>query len=465
MRKQNRPHWAGPRYPLCALVLLVAMLLVACGSNQATTPATSDSATNPTTGAAAPPSEQTSGDGQAASGTPTTIRWMIWADDIANDQNMQDEIKLFNDSQSEVKVELIGVPWGDYTAKLQAMIAANTPPDVVAIQSEADFVSKGFVRPIDDLIASDKIDASRFVPGALEPAYDGKVYGFRHDTAYWLLYYNKDMFDAAGLAYPPASGWTLDEFMDTACKLSKADEGIWGMHNLHWLMGVLAQQQGLPYLSMVDGVPQYQLNDPETLAFYQKVGDFINKQNCQPTTDQNSSLGGADPFIAGRAAMKFDGNWAFGGMQKNATFKYGVAPVPGVKQPNAGMKIGIVPSSPNQEAAWTFLKWLTYEPEATRYRTERGMGQPALNDEQAIETFLNGPTAPEGLTDVYEAVSNPENSFTMLDVPGSAEANSIITPASDEVMNGLAQATDVIPAAVEQANAVLAEEWQRANSQ
>jgi multiple sugar transport system substrate-binding protein len=128
------------------------------------------------------------------------------------------------------------------------------------------------------------------------------------------------------------------------------------------------------------------------------------------------------------------------------------------------MKIGIGKTSKNQEAAWKFLKWLTYEPEATRFRAEVGIGMPAINDEQAINSFLNGESAPESLPAVYEVLTSPENTMTMLDVPGLSEANNILTPASDEVMNGLSQATDVIPPAVQQANEVLAEEWQKANA-
>jgi multiple sugar transport system substrate-binding protein len=314
-------------------------------------------------------------------------------------------------------------------------------------------------------MARDKIDTSRFLPGALEPAYDGKLYGFRHDTAFWLLYYNKDLFDKAGVAYPPATGWTLDEFMETACSLSKPDENQWGMHNLHWITGILIQQQGLPYLEMVDDKPQYRIDDPRTIAMYQKFGDFINQRNCQPTADQSSSLGGADPFIAGRAAMQFNGNWGFGYMKENATFNWGVASIPGTSQPNVGMKIGITKSSPNQEAAWTFLKWLTYEPEATRFRAERGMGQPALLDAEANKIFLSGPTAPDGLDAAVKALADPANSFQLLIVPGLNEANNLINPATDEIMNGLSAAADVLPPVVPKANEILVKEWNKATGQ
>jgi multiple sugar transport system substrate-binding protein len=388
---------------------------------------------------------------------------MIWADDIANDKNLNAEVQMFNDTHPDIKVELIGATWSEYTSKLQAMTAAGTPPDVVSIQSEADFVSKGFMQPLDDVIKQDaSFDPNRFLPGALTPAYDGKLYGLRHDNAYWMLYYNKDLFDAAGVAYPPAAGYTLDRFMEVACQLTKPDQGQWGMHNLNWLNGILAQQQGLPYLEMVDGAPQYKLDDPKTLAFYQKIADFINKRNCQPTADQSSSLGGADPFLAGKAAMSFNGNWGFGNVKDNAKFNWDVAPLPGLKQPNVGMKVGLAKTGKNQQAAWTFLKWLTYEPEATRFRSEHGMGQPAINDQQAIDTFLKGPVSPPGLPAVFEALAKPENNFAVLDVPGATEANNVLTPVTDEVNNGLSAAADVIPAAVEQSNEVLAEEWKKA---
>ncbi|WP_043097276.1 ABC transporter substrate-binding protein [Kallotenue papyrolyticum] len=453
-----------------ALTLLAGLiLLVACGSPAVpSSPITSSpnatSQETTTAGQAAsanPSSSATTGSSTAPQDNVTTVRWLMYYDNVANDRNWQDEIKLFNDTHPHLKLEVIPTTWNDYVPKLQAMIAANTPPDVVALQNEAEFVAKGFVIPLDDLLQHDQIDRARFVPGALEAAYDGKIYGIRHDTAYWMLFYNKDLFDVAGEPYPPPHGYTLDQFMEVACRLSQPAQGHWGMHNLNWLTGILAQQQGLPYLELVDGVPRYRLDDPATLSFYQRVADFINVRNCQPTTDQSASFGNADPFIAGKAAMSFNGNWGFGGIKDQATFAWDVAPLPGLKQPNVGMKIGIVASSPNRAAAWEFVKWLTYEPEATRFRAERGMGQPAIVDPQAQQLFLEGPAAPPGLQAVMQVLNKPDNSFTLLDVPGLAEANNFINPAVDEVMNGLSQAREALPPAVQQANHVLVREWQR----
>jgi multiple sugar transport system substrate-binding protein len=463
MYQHHRSAQSRLRMPAGIALLAILALLTACAGTPTPTAAPPPTEPAATTAPETPPTEVLQAT-EATSGEPTTVTWLMFHPDVANDKNWQDEIALFNETHEDLKLEIIGVGWNDFAPKLQSMIAAGTPPDVVAIQNEGAFVSKGFVVPLDDLIARD-IDLDRFVNGGAEPAYDGKVYGFRHDTSYWMLYYNKDMFDAAGIDYPPAEGWTIEEFMDVACQLSRPEEGIWGMHNINWLTGFLVQQQGLPFLEMVDGVPQYRIDAPETMAFYQQLADFINVSKCQPSADDTASLGGADPFIAGKTAMQFNGNWAFGGMKDNAAFNYGVAPLPGLKQPNVGMKIGIVSSSKNQEAAWEFVKWLTYEPEAVRFRTERGMGQPAIADEQATDIYLSGPTTPDGAAEVLEVFADPSNGFTELDVPGKAEAQNIINPVVDEVINGTAQAVDVIPAAVEQANAAMAEVFKKETGQ
>jgi len=162
--------------------------------------------------------------------------------------------------------------------------------------------------------------------------------------------------------------------------------------------------------------------------------------------------------------MAFNGNWAFGDVKSKAEFKWAVAPIPGVAQPNVGMKVGITRGSKNQDAAWTFLKWLTYEPEATRFRSENGMGQPAITDQQANDTFLHGANAPEGLDTIVKQLSDPKNALAWPGYPGQSQADNIINPAVDQVIQGLNKAQDVLPGAVQKANQVLADEWQKAGA-
>jgi multiple sugar transport system substrate-binding protein len=436
---------------LSAVLIVCAIVLAVTAACTPAAPATSaPSGDAEPGGTSAPP---------ASASEPTTIQWLIWSDDITQEKNLLAEIDLFNAAHPEIKVEIIGAPWAEFTAKLQTMVAAGTPPDVVSIQNEAEYVSKGFMLQLDDLFKRD-LDVSNYVPGAHEPAYDGHYYGLRHDTSFWILFYNKDMFDAAGVAYPPAEGWTIEEFEEAACALSNPDENRWGMYNWNWIHGSVLEQRGIRWLDMVDGVPQFS-TDPKAVEVFQEIGDFINKSNCQINKDQSDSLSAGDPFISGYTAMKLDGNWSFGYITENAKFQWDIAPAPGVKQFVGGMKIGVAKTSKKQEAAWTFVKWLTYEPEATRYRAKAGMGQPAIADQEAWNTYYE--SAPASLKAIVEQLSKPENVFATLDPPGRSEADGILNPAIDEVWFATGAAADVLPQAIKDANEVLAREWKKAN--
>ncbi|NOK61840.1 MAG: sugar ABC transporter substrate-binding protein [Chloroflexi bacterium AL-W] len=433
----------------CRVLVIVVLLslLSACSNSSASTPA-----------------DGTTSDSGSPQQEPVEIQWLVWSDDVSQEGNLIEEIELFNTSQSDVIVELVAAPYGEFNAKLQAMIASNTAPDVISIQNESDAVAKGWLLSLDELMARDNLDVERFVPGAHTPAYDGKYYGFRHDMAYWVLFYNKDAFDQAGVPYPPEEGWSMDEFMEIACQFSNPAEQTWGVYNWHWLNPYIIQSMGLPYLETGSEGPQYMLDNPEVIEVYQMIGDFINERNCQPNADQSQSLVG-DPFTAGQTVMAFNGNWAFGKVQEDAQFAWDVAPVPGGKNGVFGMKIGIAQNSDAPDAAWTFLKWLTYEPEATRYRAERGMGQPAINDDEAWEIYLNGPTTPAGLQSVIDIMSDAANTIPEPDAPGKTQADGVLSPAIDEVWNGTGTAQEVMPSAVEKANEILSEEWAKINEQ
>ena len=55
------------------------------------------------------------------------------------------------------------------------------------------------------------------------------------------------------------------------------------------MLSKLMREKAAPeMLEMVNGVPQYRLDDPKTLAWYQRVADFINKDNCQPNADRSA---------------------------------------------------------------------------------------------------------------------------------------------------------------------------------
>ncbi|HEY8744743.1 MAG TPA: extracellular solute-binding protein, partial [Chloroflexota bacterium] len=128
-----------------------------------------------------------------------------------------------------VSIEPAGAKYDD---KVLTDVAGGTPPDVF-LQGGRDFglfVSKGVLQDLSALIARDHYDASDFFAVCMQlTTWKGKVYGLPDDLNLLGLYYNKDLFDKAGVAYPPttwgAPNWTWQDFEDTARKLTVTNGG------------------------------------------------------------------------------------------------------------------------------------------------------------------------------------------------------------------------------------------------
>lgn len=96
-------------------------------------------------------------------------------------------------------------------------------PDIAFLWPTPKYAAQGVLENLDTYIANSNYDLNDYWPGLLESAsYAGSVYGFPRDIGVDILYYNKDIFDAAGVAYPDDT-WTWTTFMDAAEKLTVKD--------------------------------------------------------------------------------------------------------------------------------------------------------------------------------------------------------------------------------------------------
>lgn len=197
-----------------ALVGIMAFSTAACGSNKG--------------------AEDTSSDG-SSSGKETTLRVLNWGSTV-EESIANDAIARFNEKYPDVKVEQTCVPvteWSDFIQKWITMSTSGEAPDVINLGLEAAqmAVENDLIQPLDDVVEEDE-----YLTG-LEEEYadsllDGfsvgdQLYGLPSGTQTMVMYYNKDMFDQAGIAYPQ-DGWTWDEFYKIAKQLTKADGSVYG---------------------------------------------------------------------------------------------------------------------------------------------------------------------------------------------------------------------------------------------
>lgn len=140
-------------------------------------------------------------------------------------------VEAFEAENPDIKVEVVGIPWGDTTPQLTIRTGAGTPPDVALVNSgdPAIFAAMGALAPIEEVVSAETLERMQWARGALidAPSYQGTQYGFTWYVFTFPLQYNKNVMEAAGLDpnSPPA---TWNEFLDAIIQVGQAGDGSIG---------------------------------------------------------------------------------------------------------------------------------------------------------------------------------------------------------------------------------------------
>lgn len=314
-------------------------------------------------------------------GEKVSITYGFW--DNAQEAAIKSQIEAFNQQFPEITVEPQIVPWGDYWTKLQTGIAGGETFDVFWINSASlpVYASAGALLPIDSIIGGDGgVDLANF-PAPIVDMYtwQGVHYGIPRDFDTIALFYNKDLFDAAGMAYPDDT-WTWDTFRATAEQLTDSGKGIWGGGlQTSWQEDYynFIFQNGGKLLS--DDMKTCVVDSPEASeAFVYLAGFFADELSPSIAVQQANPV--ADSlFPAGQVAMMPGGSFR-AGTYGAADAKIDVAPLPKGKERACvthGLSNVIWANAGHSGASLEFVKWLASE-EGETILGQSGATIPAL---------------------------------------------------------------------------------------
>lgn len=294
-----------------------------------------------------------------------TLTFMGWEASPLETQAVKDGIAEFENQFPNIKIEYTATLSGaEYTAKLLASHAGGSMPDVVFMQS-ADyrtFASKDVIADITDRFGED-YSLDDFLPSVQEEMIiDGKVYGIQSCIVTPVLYYNKDIFDAAQVEYPGTKPMKWEDFRQLAIKLTKDDIfGAYGVESTNMVMNALLASNGARVFS--DDYNSCTINTPEAKEVFEKVRSlrYDDKAAVDATTLENIGMSANQMLQTGKVAMVIDGSWA---LQELASMKFniGLAPIPyfSTSVTNAQAHLhSISTKSQHQDEAWEFIKFLS----------------------------------------------------------------------------------------------------------
>ncbi len=459
----------------------MAALLAACGGQ--TAPAGQTAAPTSAAGAAPTPAPApTAASGAAPQENPlyneTEGAQGPWPKNVVADPSAKVEIsvahawdatfferqkqfdKLFMERHPNIVVKAENTPWGDFRQKYMTQAAGNALPDLLYVHFSwgQDFAKNELVKPLDDYIAKEKdfnqADFSK--PSLVSYTRDGKLYGIPYDEGPGNLYYNKDLFDKAGVKYPDDS-WTLDTLKEVAIKLTSGEgpNKIFGLGSLPGMGDSLVAPSYLfPFGGQFLTEPKedvYKGNEPEAVKAMEWWEELRTKGAAPSPADMQNVAWPAFQF--GKIAMVHEGSWATPPISQNSKFNWDIAKWPKgpVKQStfSAGSAYSITRDSKNPDAAWIYLnEYLSSAGQAYMWGMT-GRGSPSRLS--AWPSYLNSKFAPPGAKFVEEAMRSFA-SHDIIDQPTGPKVTQAAGPIWDLVVAGqlkVKDALDQIKAAVD----------------
>lgn len=314
-------------------------------------------------------------------------------------------------------------PQSSLMEKMNANAAAGTLPDVQEIQGlfVNPFIRDGAFIALDDYIADADLDMSDFFPRVMEEwVWEGQTYGIPLVAAPELLYYNRSMFDAAGLEYP-SDDWTYDDLREAAIRLTLDDQGRnaadpnfdpttikqWGFNTNPGSLAIWAHMYVEPWggnFCANEACTQVDMDTPENLEALNFWYDLVVNQHAalaDPYSGAQTGVPG-DPFISGFAAMGFNGFFGIGQLKATGAFPFGVAQPPQGPAARASSLstrgYAIAANSEYQEEAWKLIQALTSPEFLSAMWALPGHSVPARRS--AAQTILDLGGPPDDLSPV-----------------------------------------------------------------
>lgn len=322
-----------------------------------------------------------------------TITFMNFTSSGANEDVLQAMVDKFMADNPGIKVEIQTYGYGDYFTQLATKIAGGSAPDVFELNIEnfRAYADKGAIIELDPILAEEGIDVSTIHPRALGAfKVNNKIYGLPTKFSNVVMFYNKDLFDEAGIDYP-TKDWTWEDELEAAQAIRDLGENIFGVYRpiqTHEFYKTVAQNGG----SMMNSAQTaFTLNSPQNIEALEMMIARRNDSNVTPTNDQMGGMGDWDLFKSGRLGMLITGIWAFGDFTQNIDFEWDIAVEPGIKQKATHFfsdSVVVSSSSKQKEAATKFAAYIAGSPEVAEKRLEANWDLPVALTDAVIEEYL-----------------------------------------------------------------------------
>lgn len=446
-------------------VTLAVTLLAGCGSaggasDGASTDGSSTAAEKEEDGTGS--AEEAVDPGTASEGDPVKL---VVATYLTESDGLETNIwykfsQKYTELHPNVTFEIFTTDSDSYNDKVLTMLAGGDQVDIFwphTIPNYVNFIRNGYVHELNSFAEAEGMDLHEAFSGIEESITysDGKIYAYPFAQHVWAIYYNKDMFDAAGMEYPQ-NNMTWEEYGALIEQMTSGEGAskVYGGHFQDWPASV----QNIGISSTVHTVVEPDVDYSFLKYAYDTVLNLQDKGYVMDyATMSSNNLHYHSLFVNQNIATMYMGTWETGNLIGSAEkgeldFNWGICNAPynqteGGQPGNCVGTVELVCMNSNTkypQEAYDFLKWIATSEEAAQISVESGNTPINVTDE-VVETLMKSSGVPEEIGQAFEkttfVLETPmddaaQDAETILN-----EEHSLIMTGNVSVEEGLAEAT------------------------
>jgi multiple sugar transport system substrate-binding protein len=316
-----------------------------------------------------------------------TVTW--WATERGRDTAATRDLhfqlaRAFEAEHPNIQVALALYPNRGFGTRITTAIAAGEGPDIWYQFYAPDIAAQGFLEDLTPYVEESGVADQWFESARRRAVYNDHYYGVPRDAVSGFIVYNKDIFDAAGVAYPE-EGWTVEDYRQTAIQLTDAANDTYGSGGIEGGEGCMMWS---PFsfnlgaeITSPDGrqVVGY-MDTPEAVNAMRWCLGLVTEDQVASPADMAEQFGEVT-FLSGKVAMQSISDWEIPAISEQQDFEWGV-----VAPPRFDENTDVIPwadsyiyymwnGSQHKDEAWQLLEWLT-GPDAQRMAAEAGVWSP-----------------------------------------------------------------------------------------
>ena len=342
---------------------------------------------------------------------PITLTMTAW--DVGTTPYWQAVVDAYEAQNPNVHVELIDISSAEYQDKVNIMLSGGDETDIITVKDIPGYsamLTRNQIVPLNSYVEKDQLDLSVYSGAAEELTYEGSIYALPFRSDIWILYYNKDLFDQAGVDYP-TNDMTWKQFDQIARQMTSGSgaDKVYGAHFHTWrsCVELATVQDGKNTVIATD----YSFMKPmyDMVVAMQDDGIIMDYGELKAGSVHYSGV-----FKNEQVAMLPMGSWFIGSLiaAKDAgeiDFNWDVVKYPHPEGVAPGTTAGTLTSlaintnSKNKDAAWDFIKFYS-GPEGAKVLAKTG-NLPAMRTSEVLDVFSALEGVPAGAAEALQTAT------------------------------------------------------------